>query len=78
MPEITPEMQKIYDHIDANADEYIKDLQRFVQQPSVSAQNIGLQDCADLVVEMMHADGIHAQQHPLYYVPSVYMLIIRF
>ena len=70
-PEITPEMQKIYDHIDANVDEYIKDLQRFVQQPSVSAQNIGLQDCADLVVDMMHADGLPAEQHPLKAGPPV-------
>ena len=71
MPDITPEMQKIYDHIDANADEYIRDLQRFVQQPSVSAQDIGLQDCADLVVEMMHADGLPAQQHALKAGPPV-------
>ena len=70
-PQITPEMQKIYDHIDANVDEYIRDLQRFVQQPSVSAQNIGLQDCADLVVEMMHADGLPARQYPLKAGPPV-------
>ena len=39
-------MQPIYDWIDQHADECIGDLQRFVQQPSISAQNIGLRDCA--------------------------------
>lgn len=70
-PVITPEMQAIYDYIDAHAAEYVADLQRFVQQPSVSAQNIGLRECADLVVEMMHADGLPAQQHELKAGPPV-------
>ena len=47
-------MQDVYDWIDANADECVRDLQRFVQQPSISAQNIGLRDVT-LVREMMHA-----------------------
>ena len=46
-------MQAIYDWIDANADECIKDLQTFVQQPSISAQNIGLRECATLIRDMM-------------------------
>lgn len=71
MPDISPEMQKIYDHIDAHAEEYVADLVRFVQQPSVSAQNIGLRECADLVVEMMHKDGLPAEQHELKAGPPV-------
>ena len=70
-PPITPEMQAIYDWIDAHAEECIADLQRFVQQPSVSAQNIGLRECADLVVQMMHADGLPAAQHELAAGPPV-------
>jgi acetylornithine deacetylase/succinyl-diaminopimelate desuccinylase-like protein len=70
-PVITPAMQEIYDYIDAHADEYVADLQRFVQQPSVSAQDIGLRDCADLVVEMMHADGLPAALHDLKAGPPV-------
>jgi acetylornithine deacetylase/succinyl-diaminopimelate desuccinylase-like protein len=70
-PVITPAMQEIYDYIDAHADEYVADLQRFVQQPSVSAQDIGLRDCADLVVEMMHADGLPAALHELKAGPPV-------
>ena len=37
-------MQPIYDWIDQHADECIGDLQRFVRQPSISAQNVGAAD----------------------------------
>jgi acetylornithine deacetylase/succinyl-diaminopimelate desuccinylase-like protein len=58
-------MQDIYDYIDAHADEYIRDLQTLVRQPSVSAQNIGLRECAELVLRMMHDDGLDAHLHEL-------------
>ena len=59
------EMQPIYDWIDAHAAEAVADLQRFVRQPSISAQNVGLEDCARLVQEMMAADGLPAEMYPL-------------
>lgn len=58
-------MQDIYDYIDAHADEYIRDLQTFVRQPSISAQNVGLLECAELVLRMMHDDGLDAHLHEL-------------
>ena len=58
-------MQDIYDYIDAHADEYVRDLQTLVRQPSVSAQNIGLRECAGLVLKMMHEDGLDAHLHEL-------------
>src|SRR6056297_2361999 len=58
-------MKEIYDYIDAHADDYVADLQRFVQQPSVSAQDIGLRECAELVRDMMHRDGLPADFHEL-------------
>ncbi len=51
--------------IDEHVDEAIADLQKLVQQPSISAQGIGLDECADLVVEMMHADGLPATAYEL-------------
>jgi acetylornithine deacetylase/succinyl-diaminopimelate desuccinylase-like protein len=65
MSQIAPELQAAFDWIDAHVDEAIADLQRLVQQPSVSAQGIGLEECADLVVAMMHADGLPATAHPI-------------
>ncbi len=58
-------MQDIFDYIDANADEYIADLQTLVRQPSISAQGIGLRECAELVLNMMHRDGLDATLHEL-------------
>ena len=58
-------MQDIYDYIDASADEYVEDLQTLVRQPSISAQNIGLRECADLVLKMMQGDGLDAHLHEL-------------
>jgi acetylornithine deacetylase/succinyl-diaminopimelate desuccinylase-like protein len=64
-------MQEIYDYIDAHADEFVRDLQTFVQQPSVSAQDIGLRDCAVLIRDMMHRDGLPAEFYELEEGPPV-------
>ena len=59
------DLREIFDYIDAHADEAVKDLQTFVQQPSISAQNVGLENCAELVREMMHRDGLDAELYGL-------------
>ncbi len=64
-------MKNIYAYIDAYADEFVKDLQAFVQQPSVSAQDIGLRDCAELIRDMMRRDGLPAEFHELEAGPPV-------
>lgn len=64
-------MQAIYDWIDANADECVRDLQTFVQQPSISAQNVGLREGATLIRDMMRRDGLPADFHELAEGPPV-------
>ena len=39
----------IYDYIDANLDRHVEEIQRWIRQPSVSAQNIGVRDMAELL-----------------------------
>ena len=58
-------LQAVFDWIDAHRDEVISDLQTLVQQPSVSAQKLGLEECANLVVELMHQDGLDAKAYPV-------------
>jgi acetylornithine deacetylase/succinyl-diaminopimelate desuccinylase-like protein len=53
-------MRDVYAYIDAHQDEFIADLQALVRQPSISAQNVGLRECAELVRDMMHRDGLDA------------------
>ncbi|HEU5011981.1 MAG TPA: M20/M25/M40 family metallo-hydrolase, partial [Roseiflexaceae bacterium] len=55
----------VFDAIDAERDRSIADLQRLVRQPSVSAQNIGLDECADLVVELMREENLDAKAYPI-------------
>ncbi len=65
MSDIAPELRAAFAWIDEHVDEAIADLQKLVQQPSISAQGIGLDECAHLVVEMMHADGLPATAYEL-------------
>ena len=64
-------MQAVYDWIDANADECVRDLQDFVRQPSISAQNVGLREGATLIRDMMRRDGLPADLHELEEGPPV-------
>jgi len=59
------ELQKVFDWIDSHREESVADLQALVRQPSVSAQKIGLGECAQLVVEVMNKDGLKATAYPL-------------
>ena len=56
-------MKDIYNHIDNNVEEYVSDLQELIRIPSVSAQNIGLEECAAFVKNQMHKDGLPAELH---------------
>jgi acetylornithine deacetylase/succinyl-diaminopimelate desuccinylase-like protein len=51
-------LKAVFAYIDAHAEEAVADLRRFLRQPSVSAQNIGLEPCAELLRELMLEDGV--------------------
>ena len=51
-------MQDIYDWIDAHRDELVAELQELLRQPSISAQGVGLDECAVLLRRQMIADGL--------------------
>lgn len=61
METINRDLQAVFDWIDGHREAAIRDLQRLVQQPSVSAQGIGLEDCADLVATLMETAGLPCQ-----------------
>lgn len=52
-------MQERY--VDKNFTSLISDLQRLIRQPSVSAKNQGLEECAKLVSKIMRKAGIKAE-----------------
>lgn len=48
-------------YVDAHADAMLEEWKTLVRQPSISAQNVGVRECAAIVAEMMRADGIDTQ-----------------
>ena len=51
-------------HIEDHLPEYLEDLKRLCAQPSVAAQNDGVQECADLVKGMLEEAGFQASIMP--------------
>ena len=41
--------QAVYDYIDANLDDHLAAIQRWLRQPSISAQNVGITEMAEMV-----------------------------
>ncbi|MDH3312361.1 MAG: M20/M25/M40 family metallo-hydrolase [Nitrosopumilus sp.] len=48
-------------YVDSNMENLISDLQTLIKQPSVSAKNEGIEECANLVAKMLKKSGIHAE-----------------
>ncbi len=54
-------MKKILAHVDKNFGSLISDLQVLIRQPSVSAKNQGIEECALLVSRILKKSGISSQ-----------------
>ena len=54
-----------YSYVDSNIDRFISEFQKYVQQESISAQNIGMEECSKLVEGMMKDLGITTKIYPL-------------
>ncbi len=48
-------------HVDANMDDLISDLQTLIRQPSVSAKNEGIEECAKLVQKILKKSGVSSE-----------------
>ena len=51
-------MEDIYTWIEDHHDEQVAELQTLLRQPSISAQNIGLDECAELLKKQMQENGL--------------------
>lgn len=54
-------IEEVCGRIDGSASKMVEELRRLVRQPSISAQGMGLGECASLVREMMVGAGIKAE-----------------
>ena len=48
-------------HVDVHMDDLVSDLQKLIQQPSVSAKNEGIEECAKLVQKILNTSGIESE-----------------
>ncbi|MGY5150651.1 MAG: M20/M25/M40 family metallo-hydrolase [Candidatus Nitrosopumilus sp. bin_6a] len=48
-------------HIDSHMDDLIADLQTLIRQPSVSAKNEGIEECAKLVEKLLKKSGVKSE-----------------
>ncbi|WP_163849542.1 M20/M25/M40 family metallo-hydrolase [Pseudooceanicola aestuarii] len=63
------DLQPVLDHIDARSDEYVRRVMDYVSHPSISAQNIGIRDVCNLLLDMlgklgMQPEAIETPGHP--------------
>ncbi len=58
-------MEDVFRYVDTHAEAFIRDLQRLCRQRSISAQGVGLEECASLLVAQMQAKGIPARAEPV-------------
>ncbi|WP_342734343.1 M20/M25/M40 family metallo-hydrolase [Bradyrhizobium sp. B117] len=59
-----PELSRVFEHIDANRDQFVNRLLDYLRHPSISAQNIGMGEVAELLVSMLTRLGLQAQIIP--------------
>ena len=63
---------KFDSYLETHMDESIAELSRLVAQPSVGAQNLGLQECASLVADMLRKRGFTTEVMPTGGAPVVF------
>ena len=65
------DFSKAWNHVDRNSGKFVDELIRLARQPSVSAQNLGLKECAELVRSMMESLGIKTEMVSIPDAPQV-------
>ena len=63
---------QIKEYLDTNLDRSLDELARLCAQPSIAAQNLGMQECAELVAEMLKARDFEVEIMPTDGAPVVY------
>ena len=51
-------------YVDEHAEPMLEQLKTLVRQPRISAQDIGVKECAEMLAQMMRDDGIETQILP--------------
>ena len=58
-------MPDVCEYIDGRRDEYLREAQELCRRPSISAQNVGIQETADYVMGLLDKIGAKAEIVPI-------------
>ena len=64
MSQVPPDLAKVYAHIDENIDQHVDNLQKWIQQPSISNSGEGIPESAEMVKGFF--DELGCQQTQVY------------
>ena len=64
-------IKEAWGYADKHKNKFVSELEEIVKQPSISAQNIGLKECAELVRNKMSELGIKTRLIPISGAPSI-------
>lgn len=65
-------MEEVFRYIDTHRDRFVAELCRLLRQPSISAQKVGVRECAELLRQMLGEAGVEARLVPTAGFPIVY------
>ncbi|MHB1159627.1 MAG: hypothetical protein ACYC3V_04755, partial [Chloroflexota bacterium] len=65
-------LDQLYRYVDQQSERLIQDLCDLLAQPSISAQNVGMEECAARLAAMMADSGIATEILPTDGYPVVY------
>jgi len=63
---------QVKEYLNSNLERSLEELSRLCSQPSIAAQNLGMQECAQLVAEMLQARDFQVEIMPTDGAPVVY------
>ena len=58
-------LKQIFEYVDQHFDDHLAATQRYLRQPSISTENLGIQKCAEMTAEMLRDLGADARLVPL-------------
>ncbi|MEM4312003.1 MAG: M20/M25/M40 family metallo-hydrolase [Nitrososphaerales archaeon] len=59
---MSEDLRKLFDYIERNSNSYVEELRRFCKQESISAQKKGIEECSELLLNMMKDIGIKGER----------------
>src|SRR5581483_11143777 len=65
------QLQAAFDYVDSHAETFVQRLQALCRQPSVSAQNLGLEETFQQVRQLAESVGAHTQRIDLHGGPPI-------